>query len=466
MKTTFNFEIKKKPNKAGQFPVFLRITKDRQHKRTKTSITLNSKSDWNPKGAKNQSWVRESEPKFQQWNDILNDELQEAIKTWREKKDATPEQVVSALKAGEDSTDSSFLKFAKKKVEEDSANQSIGTYRHNLSAIQQFEGFLASKGREDIAFEEINLALVKQYEAYLGKVRSQKTKTSKRTINKATANSYMRRFRTLVNWAESLGYITINPFGEGKGQYQIKGKAESSKEVLNEGELDAIIGLELPEGGALWHTRNAFLFSLFCAGMRCGDVLQLRWKDIDAGKLVYEADKTGKVKKFELVPDAVHILSMYENPEAGLTDYIFPFLDSNAEWAKESLKGKDTMPEELQKALFNQLASKNVILNKNLKKIMEQAGIQKHISFHCARHSFANLAVESGLETKKVQGLLNHSSVQTTENYLKSFSDKEESEALAKVFGKKEQESPKDALIKALKGLDEATLAEVLAGLK
>ena len=120
------------------------------------------------------------------------------------------------------------------------------------------------------------------------------------------------------------------------------------------------------------------------------------------------------------------------------------------------------MDDELKTSLFNQISSRNVILNRNLKKIAGLVGIEKEISFHTSRHTFANMAMKEGLSASKIQGLLAHSSVKTTENYMGNFSNKETDEALAQVFKKDEVKSQKEALIEALNGVDEATLAKML----
>ena len=87
------------------------------------------------------------------------------------------------------------------------------------------------------------------------------------------------------------------------------------------------------------------------------------------------------------------------------------------------------------------------------------------LAFHISRHTFAHLAMKEGIESSKIQGLLAHSSLKTTENYMGNFSSQEQSEALARVVHKGKN-SQKEALIEALKGLDKEMLAEVLAGLK
>lgn len=466
MSTTIHLELKKQPTSKGLYPIFIRITKDRKSKRIKTGIALRSPKHWNPDGERNNNWVRTAETSHKTWNADLRKELNAAISVYSDNKGASLSALKQTLK--EKDTSASFLNFAKEKVEEAKATQAIGTYRHYATTLHFFEGYLKEKGQGDIGFDEINLSFLKGFESYLASVENGRAKGRKLDI--VTRQNYLKKLRKLVNNAVEEGHLVTSPFGKGAGRFSIKGKKESTKEKLELDEITSILALDLPERGALWDTRNAFLFSFYCAGIRVGDLLQLRWENIQGGRLVYRMGKNGKERNLELVEEAQGILALYWKEEALPTDYVFPFLDSRTKWATESEKGRDTMDATLQQALFNNIASRNTILNRNLKKIAEKAGITKNVTFHTSRHTFANLAMKEGVESSKIQGLLAHSSLSTTEGYMGSFGKKEADEALAKVAGavtgKKPTESHTDALISALKGLDKETLAEVLKGLQ
>lgn len=452
---TFTLELHKKPTSAGLYPIFIRITKERKHKRVKTSIALKRLSDWNPKS----HHIRSSEPHHKAWNEQLEIELEEAKNTYRENKDASLNALAKSIKDKEHSD--SFLEFANTKIEEASANQTIGTYKHYKTTIQKLQEYLTSIGLKDICFNEVNLKFVKGFEAFLGRVENQRC--SGRTLGQPTISNYLKKFRKIVNEAISEGLIPAsnNPFGRETGKFKIKAEKESKKEKLEHEELERIIALQLPEDSMEWHTRNAFLFSFYCAGIRAGDVLQLRWANVQGGRLEYTMGKNGKNRNFQLVEEAEAILNLYKAEGQKESDYIFPFLNSNAIWARESFKGANTMSEELQQKLFNQIASKNMMMNRSLKKIAGLANIRKNLSFHISRHTFAHLAMKEGIESSKIQGLLAHSSLKTTENYMGNFSNQEQSEALARVVGKGKK-SHKEALLEILKDADEATLARML----
>lgn len=458
MATTFNFEVQRRASKKGTFPVFIRITKDREHRRIKTSIELNRLSDWNPK-AKDNKHIRPSEPHHEAWNDVLDREINDAREVYREDKSASISTIQKSIQNKEVSE--SFFQYAKGKVEEDKSKEALGTYRQYASLINKLEAFMASEKMDDITFNDVTLSFLNKFESYLGKSDSQRY--DGRKLHKNTIAGNLKRLRKLIRLALKEGLIPLqnNPFIN----FSIK-EVRTKKDKLTEAEVEAIMALDLPEGSVIWHTRNAFLFSFYNAGMRAGDVLQLRWKNVEGGRLNYQMGKNHKVRDNQLVVGAVEILGYYKAEGVKESDYVFPFLNTSATWARESYKGIDTMDDDLKKALFNQVASRNVILNRNLKKIAELAGVDKNISFHTARHTFANMAMKEGLSASKIQGLLAHSSVKTTENYMGNFSSKETDDALAQVFKKEGQKSQEQAILEALRGLDKEALARVLDGLK
>lgn len=71
------------------------------------------------------------------------------------------------------------------------------------------------------------------------------------------------------------------------------------------------------------------------------------------------------------------------------------------------------------KTLDRAIASKTALINKSLKKIAKKAEIDKNISFHVARHTFATIALKKGMRIEYVSKLLNHRNIKTTQIYSK-----------------------------------------------
>lgn len=67
--------------------------------------------------------------------------------------------------------------------------------------------------------------------------------------------------------------------------------------------------------------------------------------------------------------------------------------------------------------VFNGRTVSNVHMNSRLETIMELAGIDKHITFHCARHTFAIMALEVGMPIEVVSHILGHRSLSVTQVY-------------------------------------------------
>lgn len=69
--------------------------------------------------------------------------------------------------------------------------------------------------------------------------------------------------------------------------------------------------------------------------------------------------------------------------------------------------------------IHNAISSATAYTNKDLKKLQIRAGLNKHISFHTARHSWAVRALQKGMRIEYVSRLMGHASVKNTEMYAK-----------------------------------------------
>jgi len=107
---TFNFELNNKPNRLGKYTVLIRIYHDKKTKRIKTSVSLESKSQWNSKKQE----VRSSHPDHAILNETLRIEKAKAEQVYREIKETgavSPYSIKEKIKGLEKS--GSFLEFAR-----------------------------------------------------------------------------------------------------------------------------------------------------------------------------------------------------------------------------------------------------------------------------------------------------------------------------------------------------------------
>ena len=101
-------------------------------------------------------------------------------------------------------------------------------------------------------------------------------------------------------------------------------------------------------------------------------------------------------------------------------------------------------------------------VNKYLKKIAEKAEIEKPLSMHISRHSFAHIAQEAGAESSAIKNILGHSNLTTTERYMGSFDTSKTDETLRNVFVKKQSSSK---VTKESTGSKEEQAIELLKGM-
>ncbi len=463
MATTFNLEINNKPTRKGTYNILLRITQDRKHKRIKTSIELRSPKDYNPK-AKHGNWIRTSEPNHKSWNEALANEIENAKITYRDLREhglATKENIKSTIKEVEISP--SFLAYAKQRTSDILNEGGHRNFKKYNGFCNKLEGFLKSNRKTDLLFVEVTTSFLSKFEAFLHTLKNERNHEAKLHPNTIAIN--LNIFKTIINRAIEIDKLLKpeqNPFLG----YKYTREVSTTKEKLNEAEIESIENLELKEGSLIWHCRNYFLFSFYLAGIRAGDLIQLRWCNITAdGRLEYRMAKTKKDRSIFLHDKARDILQHYYVESCKSTDYIFPLLDSNAPYAKAvTPEQKATLPPEMIIKLNDIVGAKNSLLNKYLNKIGTQANITKHISMHIARHSFAKIAKDNNVDNNHLKSLLGHSNIKITETYMGNFETQETDNVMASIF--KKREDPKARIQKLMENMTSDQIEALLKSIK
>lgn len=474
--TTFALILNSRPNRFGKYAVYIRIIQDRKMTKVKTPVEVKDK-DWNSKGGENENWVRQSDPEYSTKNDILRKELAKVKNAYYKLKEtsvATPERIISTIASGE--TSKTFLKvenskegikmtgFAAERTKEILDAGGIRNWKKYHGFLIKLADFLDKKmhHKKELLFNEVTPEFLTRFDAYLHTLHNSRSKKEAgKMLHQNTIVVVLNIFRTLMRRGMELGYITPdkNPFIV----FKYSG-IKTEKEKLDAVEIQALEALELAEGSLDWHSRNCFLFSFYCAGIRAGDLLQLRWLNVEGGRLNYQMGKNHKTRDLKLVAQAAAILDLYRTEASKPTDYIFPFMDNRKTYASAiSQADRDTLPSDMKQKLFEEISAKNALINKSLKRLAEKAGISKKVSMHISRHSFASVAAQKGIESNKVKSLLAHSRLQTTEGYMGNFSTDENDKALESVFG-----SPADKkaqLLALIQGMSEEEITSVLATL-
>ena len=123
--------------------------------------------------------------------------------------------------------------------------------------------------------------------------------------------------------------------------------------------------------------RDIFLFSYYTAGINFTDMATLRYCDIVDGRIYYSRHKTQKLLSFQLVPNAMQIIEKYSKANHAQEDYIFPILNRS--------KHKTA------RQIFNRTHKALRKVNRELKTLGEQIGVEMPLTTYVARHAFATV---------------------------------------------------------------------------
>ena len=375
-----------KINSQGEAPLYLRIIKDRKTKFISLGVKLKEK-DWN----ETQSVVRKSHPNSARMNNYIAHKIAEAHGVALEME--TNSKYINPKKIKENilgRTSQSFIKYYEKYIDSLKKNGKISTHDKAKAVYSKLCAYLNSK---DIAFDELTVTFLKNYEAYL----SEELGNSVNTIH-----SNLKIFRKLINDAINEGIFPSekNPF------LRFKLKLEkTTKEFLTEEEIKKIEELILDDKTMRNHHRNIYVFATYAGGLRISDIFQLKWSQFDGERILVTTQKTKNIVSIKLPQKALDIIELYKPEKTNPNHYIFPFLKNNIDYSKEHL--------------FNTISSHTAYTNRDLKKIGKLAGIEKSINFHTSRHTFATRALRKGMRIEYVSKLLGHSSIKTTQVYAK-----------------------------------------------
>ena len=451
--------------------VYLRVTVGGKRKLIKTMVEIARPSDFNAK-CKGENWIRGGVRDAKVLNAQLADILAKAKETYKElDKEGEVTTVALAKEMNTEVISPSFLAFARERAQMIYDNGGWRNWRKYCGLINKLDTFRKKRRMADITVADMTVELLTRFDNFLHKWENERE--PRKLLHPNTIEVQFNILRTLVHRAIEVGIMEASkdPFLV----FKYKG-VKTIKEKLDDSEMERIINLELEEGSLIWHCKNYFLFSYYCAGIRAADLIQLRWGNVTAsGRLHYQMGKNHKERDLLLVEQAIEILRHYRWEDAKATDYIFPLLSNDAEYAVYVTQAdKDRMRPELRHKMYQDVSSKNALINKYLKKIAEQAEIEKPLSMHISRHSFAHIAQESGAESSAIKNILGHSNLATTERYMGSFDTSKTDETLRNVFAKKQSSvtatedsgaTKEEQAIELLKGMTPEQIMAVISAI-
>ncbi len=275
--------------------------------------------------------------------------------------------------------DGDFLAFFKRLCND--RYESQGNYGNWKSTLKQLELF-QPKG---ITFGSLDKSFVEGFKSHLEKNKD---------IKQNTKVSYYRKFLAALKQAVKDDLIEENP---SKNVQALK-EESTSREFLTLEEIQKLSQTECSNTSY----KSAFLFSAL-TGLRFSDIKALTWQDLQGNEnkgffIRYKQKKTKNHETLRIPKSAVKLMG----------------------------KRKDESS-----PIFNKL-SYSAWGNMQLQEWVNKANINKKITFHCARHSFATLQLTMGTDIYTVSKLLGHKELKTTEIYGKII-DQKKNEAMNKM---------------------------------
>lgn len=396
---TVRVVLRKKKNKAGRFPIAIRITKDRKSSFLNTGQYIDEKF-WDEKNRN----VRKSHPNSKVLNNFIVSKVAEANdKVLKSEMKPEYESVAEIRNKIVEKKGFDFFIVANMHLQNLKNRNKHHQYDTEFGRLKKFKEFL---GKDVLPFNILNVNLLNKFETYL--LHSKK-------LSPRTVVNYLILIRTIYNLAiaESITDRGLYPFGKGKMTIRIP---ESQKIGFSAEEIQKLENAkDITE--AQQKAIHIWLISFYFAGIRVGDVLQLKWSDFNDGRLLYRMNKNSKLVSLKIPEKAIEIFDYYKS-DSDYDGLIFPQL--------RNISLNDT--EEVSKR--TQSITRN--LNRRLKIASKQLGIKKNISMHIARHSFGNISGDK-IPIQMLQKLYRHSSVTTTIRYQANFIHKDTDDALDSV---------------------------------
>lgn len=273
----------------------------------------------------------------------------------------------------EDSKDVDFVQYFKNHVKT-YENSKANTFKNMKSAFRRFKSFCKGK----MPSNKLTRKVVEEYRTYLDGALSFQTG---QPITQNSKALYFTKFRGVLLKAHQEGIFEKNPAAFVKGF-----KIETSKrEYLTIDEIRQLFNTSIEDK----YFTNICKFAIL-TGLRFSDIKKLKWSEVDYSEslqhhIKYVQQKTSSYEVLPIPEDAVKLLG--------------------------ERKGNDDL-------VFNEMKSR-FTYRSVLFQWVQDAKINKHITFHCFRHTYATLQLSNGTDLFTLSKMLGHKDVKTTQIYAK-----------------------------------------------
>jgi len=400
-----------KANAAGQLPIYIRLTVDGQRFEFSSKKFID-KSKWSPELSKIKGSSEEART-INNYLDLMKSKVFDIQMELIHKNEELSLENFKSRILGTHQRERMIIPIYENhndKIEDLIGNgYAYGTLERFKISLKHLQEFIQWKyNLSDISINKIDYAFVTEFEFYLRSVKK---------CNNNTAVKYVRNFRKIIKICLDNDWLDKNPCSRYEGKMK-----EVERDFLTEEELNRIYNKRF-SSERLTLVKDIFIFSCY-TGLAYVDVKGLK-KDhigigIDGQKWIFKnRQKTDTKSKIPVLPIAQEIIQKYsDHPKCLNEDSILPILT-------------------------------NQKMNAYLKEIGDLCDIQKEITFHMARHTFAtSITLTNGVPIETVSKMLGHKNIQTTQHYAKIL-DKKVSEDMM-VLREKFSLKPKNNELKTM----------------
>lgn len=375
---------KGKPNKSGRVPILMQLTIGQQtcHISTKQNILPEKWGDGKPIGH-----TREDQAITAVLEDIRTKAYNKFLQLQGQNINVTPERLKQALLGKDQVQPRGYVEIFDQWLVEYSKMVGITTSKRTLDKYilvrNRLQDYIASQlGVKDISLEEVTPKFLSNFDNYL-------------RVEYNMANNHAmkirQKLRTIYKVAIDNGWVSKNPFSTVKIHFD-----PVERDVLTKSELTALIQTDMIFD-RLEKMRDVFVFACFTGLAHC-DVAGLTKENIITDEAGQVWLKTHRQKTSEMVD-----IPLLEIPQLIIKKY----------QGMKELNGK------LLPTLTNSCS------NLYLKEVAVRCGINKTLTFHMARHTFATtVTLSNGVPIESVAKMLGHRNIRTTQIYAKIIKDK------------------------------------------
>ena len=291
----------------------------------------------------------------------------------------------------------------------------ISTFKSSISIINRFNEYLnvrECKNSSDLLIGDISEELVRSFLNWSQsrKLKYNYVKKYQETISKICKHAAEEGL-LIKETAQSIADITVEVCLDENISETIK--------YLNKNEVSKLAHIDKKKISTRQQEYiQMFLLALLACGLRFSDIITLKWSDINLDKREINKIimKTRRSLKIPLCDDAVKILEQWIGRHKV---YVFGLLPDDFNNNEETLRIRRN--------------SVTATVNKSLERISEIAGLEKKVTTHYARHTFAVTSLEQGMKTSMISKLMGHRTSYITENIYADYLPDSKKEAVNKL---------------------------------